>query len=64
MGLSSKPLSLLKAHVAQWRDGIPELPKNATFVVDLPPITDMNWEKLAGLLVSSHSREGDEYWFT
>ncbi|WP_272517063.1 AsmA2 domain-containing protein YhdP [Providencia sp. PROV194] len=57
-GLSSKPLSLLKAHVAQWRDGIPELPKNATFVVDLPPITDMNWEKLAGLLVSSHSREG------
>ncbi|WP_369308690.1 AsmA2 domain-containing protein YhdP [Providencia rettgeri] len=56
--LSNKPLRLIKAHVAPWKNKAPELPKNAAIVVDLPAIKTTGWDKLAGLLVSSNSRQG------
>ncbi|MGG4606630.1 AsmA2 domain-containing protein YhdP [Providencia sp. Me31A] len=56
--LSSKPLKLVKAKVAQWDKQVPDLPKNSSLIVNLPAITDMDWPKLAGLLVPSGSRQG------
>ncbi|WP_275075777.1 AsmA2 domain-containing protein YhdP [Providencia rettgeri] len=56
--LSDKPLRLVKAHIAQWQNKAPELPKNSVVVVDLPPVKEMDLDRLAGLLVSSNSRQG------
>ncbi|MDF4405627.1 hypothetical protein P3471_24100, partial [Vibrio parahaemolyticus] len=56
--LSDKPLRLVKAHIAPWQNQAPELPKNTAIVVSLPPVKAMDWDKLAGLLVSSNSSQG------
>lgn len=55
--LTDKPLRLVKAHIAPWKNQAPELPKNAAIVVSLPPIKAKDLDKLAGLLVSSNSRQ-------
>lgn len=57
--LGDEPLKLLKAHVAPWQNKLPELPKQSVFAVDLPPMTDENWQSLAGLLMSSNRGQGD-----
>ncbi|HGN1704339.1 TPA: AsmA2 domain-containing protein YhdP [Providencia rettgeri] len=56
--LTSKPLKLVKATVAQWDNKVPDLPKGSSLMVSLPAITDMDWQKLAGLLVSSGGQQG------
>ncbi|MDD9340916.1 MAG: AsmA2 domain-containing protein YhdP [Providencia heimbachae] len=56
--LSREPLKLEKAHIAAWKNKVPDLPKTSIVLVDLPPVTDMDWEKLASGLLSSNVGDG------
>ncbi|HBO23065.1 MAG TPA: DUF3971 domain-containing protein [Providencia sp.] len=52
--LNSDPLKLQKAHIAKWNGKTLDLPKTAIILVDLPAITDVNWEKLGSSFLSSN----------
>ena len=56
--LSAEPLKLQKAHIAKWADNPPELPKTSSILVNLPAMTDTNWETLASSLMSSSAGAG------